>query len=750
MGKIVHSHGLFIENFYHGNLNRFSPCPPCSPWLRFFSTRKIISSFIVVLTLSGSVQAANAPPAFSQVQAAHRPSDGVLRDRHGEPLATVRLDTNARRLPWVPLSDISPALIEAVTAAEDKRFFAHSGVDWVGVAGAAWDNALGRSERGASSISMQVAALLDAGLARQPGGRSMGKKWTQMQAARALEQQWSKQQILETYLNRITYRGELQGIGAASWGLFDKHPSGLDRSEASLLAALIRAPGAPIKQVALRACAIARAIQAAGDCDKLTHHAKIALGAKPNPQPVNALAPHLARRLVTTETRDVMSSLDAHTQRLAVESLDHHLASLVASGVQDGAVVVLDNVSGEVLAYVGASERFSISPQVDGVVAPRQAGSTLKPLLYSLALEKRLLTAATLLDDTPYNLATTNGLYVPQNYERDYKGPVSVRTALGASLNIPAVRTIVLTGVPAFHERMKQLGFSTLVDDPEHYGFSLALGASDVKLLDLANAYRALANQGRMSDIRLTPGGTQPARAVIDPAAAFIVTDIMSDRGARYVTFGFDNPLATRSWSAVKTGTSKDMRDNWAVGFSDRYTVGVWVGNFAGNPMHDVSGVTGAAPIWADIMNQLHAEQSSQAPHPPKGVVRRPVRFQEGIEIARQDWFIPGTEPDKIIAWRSPAQTAMRITYPTDGTIIALDPAIPDAHQGIPLRAEGAPGSYNWQLDGKPLERWSRGNTAWLSPAPGRHQLALMDESGKIVDQIRFEVRGYGELVSVR
>ena len=711
---------------------------------------KISACFITVFALSSSVQAVNAPPSFAQVQAAHRPSDGVLRDRHGEPLATVRLDINARRLPWVPLSEISPALIEAVTAAEDKRFFSHSGVDWVGVAGAAWDNARGRSDRGASSIPMQVAALYDDDLTRKPGGRSMRQKLAQMQAARALEQHWTKQEILETYLNRITYRGELQGIGAASWGLFDKHPSGLDRGEASLLAALIRAPGAPIKQVGLRACAISRQIQAAASCETLMQRAQIALAPKPNPQPVSALAPHLARRLVTSETRDVISSLDARTQRLAVQSLDHHLASLVASGVQDGAVVVVDNASGEVLAYVGASERFSISPQVDGAIAPRQAGSTLKPLLYALALEKRLLTSATLLDDTPYNLSTTNGLYVPQNYERDYKGPVSVRTALGSSLNIPAVRTIVLTGVSAFHERMKQLGFSTLMDDPEHYGFSLALGASDVKLLDLANAYRALANQGRVSDIRFTPGGAQPAHAVIDPAAAFIVTDIMSDRGARYITFGFDNPLATRSWSAVKTGTSKDMRDNWAVGFSDRYTVGVWVGNFAGNPMHDVSGVTGAAPIWADIMNQLHAEQSSQAPRPPKGLVRRSVRFQEGIEIVRQDWFLTGTEPDQVIAWRSPSQTAIHITYPTDGSIIALDPAIPDAHQAIPLRAEGALGSFTWLLNGKPLQRWSRNTTAWLSPSPGRHQLALTDESGKIVDQIKFEVRGFGELVSAR
>lgn len=683
-------------------------------------------------------------PEYAEVRAAYRPSDGVLRDRHGVPLATVRLDGKVRRLAWTPLGEISPALIEALLAAEDKRFYSHGGVDWVGVAGALWSNLAGSSHRGASSLSMQLAAMLDPALARGPAGRSFGQKWDQAAAARELESRWNKAEILEAYFNQIAFRGELQGIGAASWGLFEKHPSGLNRMESSILAALIRQPQATPQRVARRACVVAHQIDDKANCDAIAALSSFALDGKPNPQPVASIAPHVARRLISAERRDVLSSLDADIQRFAVQSLKRHLASLALSGVEDGAVLVLDNASGEVLAYVGSSGELSRSAQVDGVTARRQAGSTLKPFLYELAIERKILTAASVLDDTPYDLSTANGLYVPRNYERDFKGPVSVRTSLGSSLNIPAVRTIVLTSVAAFHERLRALGFSTLAEDPEHYGYSLALGAADVTLLDLTNAYRTLANEGRASQIVFSADTVPNASPVLEPGAAFIVGDILSDRGARFLTFGLDNPLATRSWSAVKTGTSKDMRDNWAVGFSDRYTVGVWVGNFSGQPMHDVSGVTGAAPVWADIMNHLHRAQPSRLPEAPAGVVGRLTRWEGRLEATRQEWYLRGTETDGEIAWRSGVQTRPRIAYPPSGAILALDPAIPMAQQKIVLRAEGAPDALAWMLDGGHLGGWPSEKPVYMEPLPGRHRLALIDREGKEIDAVVFEVRGYG------
>ncbi len=264
------------------------------------------------------------------------------------------------------------------------------------------------------------------------------------------------------------------------------------------------------------------------------------------------------------------------------------------------------------MSYVGSSSELSDAENVDGVIALRQAGSTLKPFLYGQVIAEKRLTAASVLDDAPIQLITPTGLYIPQNYDRDFKGVVSVRTALASSLNVPAVRALGLVGVDRFVRTLRTFGLDSLTEDGYHYGFSLALGGVEVRLIDLTNAYRAIANQGMWSPVSFrteVPGKMK--RRALSQQAAFIIADILSDRAARITTFGLGNILGTRAWTAVKTGTSKDMRDNWCLGFSSRYTVGVWVGNFSGEPMHDVSGVSGAAPVWRDIMNYLGSSHIS-------------------------------------------------------------------------------------------------------------------------------------------
>lgn len=226
----------------------------------------------------------------------------------------------------------------------------------------------------------------------------------------------------------------------------------------------------------------------------------------------------------------------------------------------------------------GSSGELSQASEVDGVTALRQAGSTLKPFLYQLALQGRWLTAASLLDDRPLDLNTNSGLYAPQNYDKDFKGPVSVRTALASSLNTPAVRTIDIVTPNRLRERLYALGLTSLNEAGDYYGYSLALGAADVRLLDLANAYRALATQGLASPPHWTLTEPAPkAQRLLDVQSSFIIGDILSDRTARARTFGLESALATPFWAAVKTGTSKDMRDNWTMGYSRKYTVGVWV-----------------------------------------------------------------------------------------------------------------------------------------------------------------------------
>jgi len=283
----------------------------------------------------------------------------------------------------------------------------------------------------------------------------------------------------------------------------------------------------------------------------------------------------------------VTTTLDSGVQALATGALRRQLLGLGGDRARDGAVVVVDNATGDVLAYVGGVRGGnSTAPAVDNADAYRQAGSTLKPFLYGQAIERGFLTPASILDDSPVQLDTASGLYVPKDYDHDFKGPVSVRTALAGSLNVPAVRTLLLDGVEDFRDRLWDMGYRGLTEDGDYYGYSLALGSAEVTLLQQAAAYRAIEDGGRYRPLRLRaddPAG-EP-HGVMAPAAAWIVADMMSDPDARAVTFGVDSALRLPFWAAAKTGTSKAMRDNWCIGFSDRFTVAVWVGNAEGDSM---------------------------------------------------------------------------------------------------------------------------------------------------------------------
>ncbi|MGE0497745.1 MAG: penicillin-binding protein 1C [Ramlibacter sp.] len=717
-----------------------------------------------LLLIAGCAQPAWTLPAFDEVKQDFRPSDALLLDRHGEVLQRLRTDATVRRGQWVALADMSPALRNAIVLSEDKRFYEHSGVDWRAVSAAAWGNLWHSRTRGASTLSMQLAGLVDGDWRQGPGGRSVVQKLGQAVAAQVLDRRWRKDEILEAYLNLVPFRGELVGIDALSRTLFGKAAQGLDEREAAVAAALVRAPNARPALVAQRACGVLQAMQPAGaraDCEALDLFTAGALQRRAF-DATEGVAPHVARQLV--KTGDVRSSLRAPLQRFAVCTLQRHLRELKGRHVEDGALVVLDNATGEVLAWVGSSGALSQADEVDGVTALRQAGSTLKPFLYAQAIASHRITAASLLEDAPTHIPTASGLYIPQNYDHQFKGWVSARTALAASLNVPAVRTLVMVTPDAFGRQLRALGLP-LREGGDYYGYSLALGSAEVSVLSLANAYRTLANGGRFSPTTLLPAG--PARhgrppplpapqQVLDAGAAFIVGDMLSDPNARARTFGTDSVLATRFWSAVKTGTSKDMRDNWAVGWSQHYTVAVWVGNASGAPMWAVSGTSGSAPVWAALMHYLHSREPSRAPAAPPGVVKRPVRFGDQLEARRTEWFLRGTEQDlfaidHVAPQGRPARTggpldaetpygeAARITAPAPGTIVALDPDIPPKRQRLQFMAEGD--GLRWTLDGKPL---ARGATAQWLPWPGRHTAQIVDARGKVLDEVRFEVRGAG------
>ena len=810
-------------------------------------------------------------PDFETVRSSFRSSETLLLDRHGEVLHRLRTDFQVRRGAWVALGDTSPALRMALLLSEDRRFHEHSGVDWWAVSAAAWGNLWHERTRGASTLTMQLAGLLDPALQRPTSkARGLSQKWAQASAARELETRWRKDQILEAYLNLVPFRGEIVGIDALSHTLFGKSALALNAPESALAAALIRAPNAPASRVAERACRLLQQMQdPKAECLSVDVLAGMTLHRR-DWVPSEGVAPHLAQRLIRHVNEDlntalsdggagedtvtalhdghptVRSTLDGPLQRLAIDTLRTQLRELQGRHVEDGAVVVLDNASGDVLAWVGSSGSLSRAAQVDGVMARRQPGSALKPFLYAQALAEHRLTAASLLDDSPAQLPTASGLYMPQNYDHRYQGWVSVRTALGSSLNIPAVRTLVMVSPDAFHQQLQRLGMR-FPEGSGYYGYSLALGSAEVSLLQLTNAYRVLANGGQWCPVNLLPEAhrrgapssltgpvehadglsaiaPKPASSsshemsirkddesrqwqpedchqALDAGAAFIISDILSDRHARLPTFGLDSVLDTRFWSAVKTGTSKDMRDNWAVGYSQRYTVGVWVGNASGAPMHDVSGTSGAAPVWATLMRELHRHEASPPPSPPAGVVRQQVDFGEisetipeiagqdehgvqalsgerartgddggthavkrpAIEAPRQEWFLAGTEQrhfsppatvsasndtrtrkgDGAHAGRQdpdPSALPARIVAPAPETIIALDPDIPPANQQLRLEASaGVPTDLHWFIDEQPVGQGAR--VGWM-PLPGRHTITLRDARGGVLDVRRIEVRG--------
>jgi penicillin-binding protein 1C len=700
-------------------------------------------SALLILLLGPST--AQAVPSFEEVKAAYRSTDAVLVDRHGDLLAQRRISPHGRRLPWVALDRISPAVVPTLLFAEDRRFFHHQGVDWRALAGSAVSSLSGHAPRGASTLTMQLASLIDPTTLHPSGERrSLRQKWDQMRAAQAIESTWGKRAILEAYLNLVIFRGEWQGVEAAARGLFGKAPHGLTQDDAVILISLLPAPQAGPEAVTARACRLASGLGLTTSCPALRASVSAALNRRQPLAAVAALAPHVAARLLTGTAssasvgRRVSSTLDAGLQRTATEALRAQLEGLEDRHVTDGAVLVVDNHSGQVLAYVGSSGGRSPAPFVDGVRAPRQAGSTLKPFLYALAFERKVLTPASLLEDSPLDVPFANGVYRPKNYDSRFHGPVVVREALAASLNVPAVRTLGLVGAESFVERLNALGFEHIREDGDFYGPALALGSAEVTLWELVRAYRILATNGRRQDLHLTPSdSTQTGPVVLSPDAAYLVSEILSDREARSSTFGLESTLATRYWSAVKTGTSTDMRDNWCIGYSDRYTVGVWVGNFSGEPMWSVSGMSGAAPVWIEIMNRLHDGKPEQAVIPPSGVVTAPAsQLTQGT--ARAEWFLRGTEPPRLSPVPAAGQPLIR--YPAPDTVMVVDPDIPTDRQRLFFEASGWTANLRWTVDGMPLAEI--GALVPWRPRAGRHRVALHDPDGRVLDATLFLVKG--------
>ncbi len=586
-----------------------------------------------------------------------RPPAVVVSDRHGQPLRFFLPADERWRFP-VRLSELPPELPKALVASEDRRFYRHFGVDPVAVMRAAWSNLKsGEVVSGASTIPMQVARMAE------PGPRTLVSKIRESFRALQLERRFTKDQILEIYLNLLPYGGNVEGVGAAAWFYFGKEPEQLSLGEIALLTALPRAPAGYDPTLHPRAATAARdrvlaqlAARGAFTCEEIVE-------AKQQPVPrvrrkPPFAAPHFTEMVAAQFPEEVRirTTLDRRTQEIAESQMARRIRELRDTGIGNAAVVVIDNETRAVRAMVGSAgfRETYFQGQVNGAIARRSPGSTLKPFLYAMAMDQGRVLPETYILDVPTDFSG----YVAENYDERYRGRVTVREALILSLNACAVRLLSQVGLPEFQRMLQRGGLATLDRPAGSYGLPLVLGAGEVRLVDLVNLYASLAEGGVYRAIRVVEPNSQnvgaglvPARVGTSPAptkTTLRISDpirLFSPEAARAVTeilTDVQRPDLPEAWEltrdvpavAWKTGTSYGHRDAWAVGFSARTTIGVWVGNFDAKPRKGISGSQHAGPLLFDLFRAL--EPGGRGPVKPEGLIR------DEIEVCSLSHELPG------------------------------------------------------------------------------------------------------------
>lgn len=606
-------------------------------------------------------------------------------DRNGLPLGTL-LTRDQDHTAVVPLTQVSPHFIQAILAAEDGRFYQHGALDMKAIVRSLISAIHVRKiTSGASTITMQLARMID------PSPRTLAAKVDEIWLSWRLAAGMNKDDILQTYINRLPMGGNIYGVEAASRIYFGMPASELNIAQASILAAIPNNPNylnpyqywEPLKR---RQRYVLNRMVKEGyitrEQGERAYKEEISLQSRqqgiiaaphflfwvasqlPNSSIQNSSSAERAPKVqpkLQNQISHIRTTLDRPLQQFVEAQVQQVIRTLAPNNVHQAAALVIDNHTGEVLAYVGSPDYFSEAElgRNDGVQSLRQPGSTLKPFVYELALENRIIRPNTVLADVPTRYAIPGAkLYSPADYTETFQGPVRVRVALANSLNIPAVRVLEKIGVPTFLDRLHQLGFAHLTHSPDYYGLGLTLGSGEVSLWELAHAYLILANQGQVTPLVTQINSPQASlKTVISEQLSehsngkasswALITNMLSDPHARAKAFGVDSVLNLPFPVAVKTGTSSNFRDTWTVGFTSDYTVATWVGNFDGEPMRQVSGVTGAAPLWNRIMLHLHEHQEPAAFPPPSGLVQRPICALSGMRPTPacpsvvQEYFYP-------------------------------------------------------------------------------------------------------------
>jgi len=559
---------------------------------------------------------------------------------------------------WADLDQIAPEMQSAMIAAEDKRFYQHPGLDgWALLRSLQLNVKHGRIVSGGSTITQQ--------LVRQV--YEIPRQWyykpVEMALALRVECQLSKKEILEQYLNRMPFGNQIYGVETGSRRYFNKPAAVLSLSEAALLAGLPQSPSRynPYRHVDLaqrRQQTVLQRMLQEGLIDSSRWLMARTTPLQISENKLSFQAPHFCRYLLThypDSRQQLQTELDVHLQNLLEEMVNGHLRTLEKNNVTNAAVLVIDNHSHGVKAYLGSADFFNVDlqGQVDGVTSLRQPGSSIKPFTYGLALESGYTTAS-ILPDIQTFAASSAGDYTVHNYDEKFHGPVRLRTALACSYNVPAVRLLESLGADLLLQRLHLAGMHSLNQSASHYGLGLTLGNGEISLLELTRAFSALANGGRLHELSFLKTEKPTNETIVfSDKTTWLLTDMLSDARARAPAFGLASPLRLPFACAAKTGTTKDFRDNWTVGYTTDYTVGVWVGNFDGKPMRRISGITGAAPLFRDIMLALHRRRDPAPFALANGLVKKTICSRSGqlpgafCQELLTEYFVAGSEPEQ-------------------------------------------------------------------------------------------------------
>ncbi|MBK5258402.1 MAG: penicillin-binding protein 1C [Thermoanaerobaculia bacterium] len=658
-------------------------------------------------------------------------------------------------------------VVDATLAAEDRRFFRHPGVDPIAVARAAWHNVKNAGlVEGGSTLSQQTAKLL-------LGSRDRGvaTKVRETLLALRIEHRFSKREILAMYLNLAPYGNRIHGISRASRVYFGCAPEDLTHAQAAFLASLPQRPGAfnPLRDatraVPRQRYVLSRMKMPANErAQALRERLELSGGGEP------LVAQHFVERVLErSNTPVIRTTLDVGLQREVLGIIAAQRQRLIAHGATSVAVAVLDNRTGDWLAWEGSGDYFGdgFGGAIDAVVTPRQPGSTLKPFTYALAFE-RGYSPATVLPDVVSNFPTAEEgvVYSPRNYDGRYRGPLRVRSALAGSQNVPAVAMLAQLGTPSLHRLLRNAGFTNLTKTADYYGLGLTLGDAEVRLDQLIAAYAAFARGGRPITPRFRFDDPRPStldpRPLFSKTTSFWIADILSDRAAREYAFGSGGSLDFPFRVAVKTGTSQAYRDNWTIGFTRDVTVGVWVGNFDREELRNSTGVTGAAPIFNAVMLAAVKRVRGSLPIGDEEPIVAPPDDLEEVAICalsglRPSTFCESTErewarkdapaefcswhhdeyvdwPPEYRAWaraalppapqprRPPAQrmAALRVVNPPDGATYLIDPTLRSGFQTLKFRATA---SARWEINGRAVP------SSWPLQR-GKHTIAAVDGRG--------------------